>query len=160
MSANVTSYSVSFPTVALEGNPLASAISLTNSDESTRAYANAMMLLPQSSSPWNPETMARPIDSDGTYFLIKCKVWNVSGDSYTPGDVAIWEGNDHGPANVAIPVTLNWQEGKKYIYTFIFGKGAGYDPEGPTPVMVPITYDVTVDDFVNADQDVDLTTVD
>ncbi|MCC8177053.1 MAG: fimbrillin family protein [Bacteroidales bacterium] len=157
---SATSYGVNFPTVALEGDAAASAVSLTNSDETARAYANTMMLLPQSTNAWDPERNARPADSNGTYFLIKCKVWNVSGDRYTPADVAIWEGQDHGAANVAVPVALNWQEGKKYVYTFIFGKGAGYNPNPddptPEPVMVPITFDVTVDDFVNADQDVDL----
>ncbi|MCC8036948.1 MAG: fimbrillin family protein [Bacteroidales bacterium] len=160
LASSASAYSVTFPTVSLSGDATAAAVSLTNSDESAPAYTHTMMLLPQTSTAWDPNTGVRPAESAGTYFLIKCKVWNVAGDRFSPADVAIWEGSDHGASNVAIPVALNWEEGKKYIYTFIFGKGSGYDPDGPTPVMVPITFDVTVDDFVNADQDVDLSTED
>ena len=45
-------------------------------------------------------------------------------------------------------------QGKKYIYTLIFGEGGGYkpepdpdDPDKPEPVLVPITFNVTVDAF-------------
>ena len=48
-----------------------------------------------------------------------------------------------------------WMQGKKYIYTLIFGEGGGYkpdpddpdDPDKPTPVLVPITFTATVDGF-------------
>ena len=55
---------------------------------------------------------------------------------------------------LAIPADFTWEQGKKYIYTFVFGKGnGGYDPDPDpsdpaTPVLVPITFDITVDDFI------------
>ena len=50
-------------------------------------------------------------------------------------------------------MTINWEQGKKYIYTFIFGEGGGYIPDpdpdpNPDPVLIPVTFEVTVDDFV------------
>ena len=72
----------------------------------------------------------------------------VAGDE----DVYLW-GAANTPKKLAIPVAFNWEQGKKYIYTLVFGEGnGGYepDPEDPTPdpVLVPITFTVTVDDFV------------
>lgn len=56
---------------------------------------------------------------------------------------------------------FQWEEGKKYTYTFVFGKGhGGYDPDPedpdpnpddpyvPDPVLVPITFEVSVDEFI------------
>ena len=52
--------------------------------------------------------------------------------------------------------------GKRYVYTLIFGEGGGFNPENPDPenpdpepVLVPITFDVTVDNFVEYPQDLD-----
>jgi hypothetical protein len=65
-----------------------------------------------------------------------------------------------------IPVSFDWEPGKKYIYTFVFGEGnggyeGGEDPDSPTPgvdpVLTPITYTVTVDDFQKGyDKDVEM----
>jgi hypothetical protein len=52
-----------------------------------------------------------------------------------------------------------WKQGKRYVYTLIFGEGGGFnpdpDPENPEPVLVPITFDVTVDNFAEYSQDLD-----
>ena len=77
--------------------------------------------------------------------------------------------DEDGYAYVAIPTSdIKWEQGKKYVYTFIFGEGGGYippvdpeepdtDPEDPgKPVLVPITFQVTVDDFIDGFQDIDM----
>ncbi len=111
----------------------------------------AMLLLPQDRNAWNDVATVKPSEQDGTYFLVNCRIFNVAGTAVDRDeDVCLW-GNkgENGYKKVAIPVGLNWEQGKKYIYTFVFGDGnGGYDPEGPTPVLVPITFNVTVDDFV------------
>lgn len=68
-------------------------------------------------------------------------------------------------AKVAIPVSaITWEQGKKYIYTFIFGEGGGYvppteDDDEPEPVLVPISFTVTVDDFIPVNEiEVDMDT--
>ena len=153
-----TNYAASFSAVALNGDSSAASISLTDTDETGKAWDNVMMLMPQgATAAWDPES-GKPADSTGTYFLVKCKIWNVAGDSHAANDVVLWSDTSGNAADVAIPVSINWEEGKKYVYTFIFGDGnGGYDPEDPKPVLLPITFNVSVDDFVNADnQDIEM----
>lgn len=151
-------YAASFSAVALNGDSSAASLSLTDTDEAGKAWDNVMMLLPQgATAAWDPKN-GKPVDSTGTYFLVKCKIWNVAGDSHTANDVVLWSDASGNAADVAVPVSINWEEGKKYVYTFIFGEGnGGYDPEDPKPVLFPITFDVSVDDFVNVgNQDVEM----
>lgn len=155
-------YDVTFNPVALNGNKTATAVSLTNTDETVKAYDNVMLLLPQETTAWDvnsDEAKGKPADQNGTYFLVKCQIYNVAGTTVDKdNDVCLWGKN--GAEDVAIPVALNWEQGKKYIYTFVFGDGnGGYDPDpddpdpDPTPVLVPITFEVTVDDFEPATEE-------
>lgn len=161
-------YDVTFNAVQLNGSKTATPVSLTNTNETAKAYDKVMLLLPQSSTKWDVGTNAttgKPEDQTGTYFLVKCQIYNVAGTTVNKNtDVCLW-GNG-GAEDVAIPVALNWEQGKKYIYTFVFGDGnGGYDPDPdpddpdpkPTPVLVPITFEVTVDDFVPmGNQDIEM----
>ncbi len=153
-------YSVTFDPVDLNGSTDAEATSLTNTPDTDKEYSsNAMLLLPQESNAWNVSEKKKPAEQDNTYFLVKCRIFNVVGDAVNKAtDVCLWgEGGENGAAkDVAIPVALNWEQGKKYIYTFVFGEGnGGYDPTVPTPVLVPIKFDVQIDEFVPVDnQDV------
>lgn len=155
-------YDVTFNTVQLNGNKTATSVSLTNTDETAKAYGNVMLLLPQETTAWDvnsDEAKGKPADQNGTYFLVKCRIFNVAGNVVdTEKDVCLW--GENGAENVAIPVALTWEQGKKYIYTFVFGDGnGGYDPDpddpdpDPTPVLVPITFEVTVDDFVTVTEE-------
>lgn len=161
-------YDVTFNAVQLNGSKTATSVSLTNTNETAKAYDKVMLLLPQSSTKWDVGTNAttgKSEDQTGTYFLVKCQIYNVAGTTVNKNtDVCLW-GNG-GAEDVAIPVALNWEQGKKYIYTFVFGDGnGGYDPDPdpddpdpkPTPVLVPITFEVTVDDFVPVgNQDIEM----
>lgn len=156
LNGGTTNYPVEFEAVPIPGDN--DVKSLTNTNDTGKEFSsNAMLLLPQTTTAWNPEG-GKPADQNGTYFLVDCKICNVAGTSYNPAtDVVLWDGN------AAIPVAFNWEQGKKYIYTFVFGDGnGGYDPdpEDPTPVLLPITFNVTVDDFVPvANQDVKMETI-
>lgn len=154
-----TDYPVTFTAVPVPGDGAVK--SLTNTNDTGKEFSSkAMLLLPQTTTAWVPATgNAKPENQDGTYFLVDCKICNVAGDAYASDDVVLWD----GPA--AVPVALNWEQGKKYIYTFVFGDGnGGYDPDPtdpnkPNPVLIPITFDVTVDDFVPvANQDIEMET--
>ena len=118
-----------------------------------------MLLLPQTTTAWVPADGNGKPGADtqtGTYFLVNCKIFNVSDasqgyQSTYEGDVCLWDGN------VAIPAAFDWKEGKKYKYTFVLGNGnGGFDPDpdpndpdpDPEPVLTPITFEVTVDDFI------------
>ncbi len=158
-------YPVTFTPVPVPGDGAVK--SLTNTNNTGKEFSsNAMLLLPQTTTAWVPATdNGTPGKQNGTYFLVDCKICNVAGDAYATSDVILWE----GPA--AVPVAFNWEQGKKYIYTFVFGDGnGGYDPDpdpdptpdpdpDPDPVLIPITFEVTVDDFVPvANQDIAMET--
>lgn len=86
----------------------------------------------------NATTQTKP------YFLVSCKI--KDSGVYLWGSAAEYK-------KVAIPVSttnFTWKQGKKYTYTFVFGSGGGYDPENGDPVLVPITFTVTVDAFQSA----------
>lgn len=132
----------------------------------TTENSGELLLMPQELNPW---TVGKDNANDDSYFLVDCQIWD--------GNVQLWPvGNT--TAEVAVPVSaITWEQGKKYIYTFIFGEGGGYvpptDPDDPTPdpdspkpdpdkpqpgdpdkpqpgdpVLVGINFTVTVDDFV------------
>lgn len=161
-------YDVTFNTVELTGSNNAEAKSLTSTSDENKEYnSNALLLLPQENEGWDvsgENAESKPEDQEGTYFLVKCQIWNVadSEQGKQDNDHCLWyEEDENGnkiATNAAIPVKIDWEQGKKYIYTFVFGDGnGGYnpdpdpDPEKPQPVLVPITFEVTVDDFVNVD---------
>lgn len=155
-------YNVDFPKTAVPGtNTL---VSLTTKNDPKKEYnSNAMLLLPQTTSAWSPKTHPDPKkENTGSYLLVDCAIFNVAGDDYTGGDVCLWgeqQGSTWNTKELAIPVAFDWEQGKKYVYTLVFGEGnGGYnpdpedpDPENPEPVLVPITFEITVDDFVPVD---------
>lgn len=118
----------------LTGSSTATATNIT-------ADNGALFLLPQTQTAWVPADNQNPT---GTYFLVNCKIYSVSGSNET----LLWPATETF-AEVAIPVGITWAEGNKYTYTFIFGEGGGYEPGTDDPVLVPITFDVTVDEFVD-----------
>lgn len=174
LTSGSTVYPVDFETVKVEGtNTVVDLTANVTGDNTVKDEfnKNALLLLPQTSSAWNPETVPAPglagNASNGSYFLVNCAIYNVAGYVFDEEkDTPLWGTTDvHEQA--AIPVAINWEQGKKYIYTFIFGEGGGYDPDDPDPedpdkpdpVLIPITFEVTVDDFVevpaqNIDMDV------
>lgn len=107
-------------------------------------WANVMTLMPQKVEAWNPEK--KGTDYNGAYFLLDV----VLNDNGTNG-VQIHKGK------IAIPVNIDWKEGYRYIYTFVFNEGSngGYTPtpDNPQPVLTGISYTVTVDDFIPASAD-------
>lgn len=154
-------YNVDFPKTPVPGtNTL---VALTTKNEDGKEYnSNAMLLLPQKTTAWDPEANPLPgaTGNTGSYLLVDCAIFNVAGDDYADGDVCLWGKLQEGAwttKELAIPVAFDWQQGKKYVYTLVFGEGnGGYDPdpdpdpdpEDPDPVLVPITFEIEVDEFV------------
>lgn len=155
-------YDVDFTKTEVPGNN--TLVSLTTANETGKEYnSNAMLLLPQKTIAWDPEASPLPgaEKNTGSYLLVDCAIFNVAGDDYAEGDdVCLWgepQGSGWTTKELAIPVAFDWEQGKKYVYTLVFGEGnGGYnpdpdpedpDPEDPDPVLVPITFEITVDDF-------------
>ena len=94
-------------------------------------------VLPQTVTP------ASPANWENTYFKIYCLL--------KKDGVAVHNGY------VAVPATAPadaWKEGNKYIYTLTFGKGGGYIPDTENPAIIPISFDITVDEMQDAEQGV------
>ncbi len=86
----------------------------------------------------------------GAYLILTCQIFNVAGASYAGTDIAVWGESEAKDIAVKLPNT-EWEQGKRYVYTFTFtesGNG-GTDPGTGKPVLTPITLSVTVDDFVD-----------
>ena len=161
-----TSYEISFSQpFELNGAKDATAVALDGN------VPSAMMLIPQKTEAWAPATYPAPDveGQTGSYLMVKCVIWNVAGESHSDSDLVIWGAKSEDkytaePAWVAIPAAFDWKEGFKYIYTFIFNNGGGYDPNpdpddpDPQPAIIPIDFEVSVDDFnvVNGDVDLDV----
>lgn len=153
LAAGTAVYGVTFPAAAVKGN--SQIVALTTTDDGAKDgefNANTMLLLPQNTTAWDAKSKLG--DTTGSYFLVNCIIKNVKDGSGVAGDddVYLW-GAANAPKKLAIPVAFNWEQGKKYIYTLVFGEGnGGYEPDPvdptPDPVLVPITFTVTVDDFV------------
>lgn len=173
LTAGTAIYATAFDAVKLNGAKDAEAQSLTDAGDAAADYANTLLLLPQNTTAWEPSTtypVPTTVGQTGSYFLVNCVIYNVKGDVVDlegdDKDVLLWGTEEGGPKEIAIPVAFNWDQGKKYIYTFVFGDGnGGYDPEpepdpdpDPDPVLVPITFNVTVDDFVVVESDIEMET--
>lgn len=159
---NLVEYIVNFDIVKLEGNKNAVVKALTSENDENKEFSSkALLLLPQKTEAWvvkGENVKANPAEQSNSYFLVKCRICNVVGNN-KKDYVQLWGGENEETANIAIPVKFDWKQGKKYIYTFVFGDGnGGYNPNPdpdpkPDPILVPITFDVTVDEFVSEDED-------
>ncbi len=106
---------------------------VTLTDDEGDMLTDALLLMPQSNT-----TEAK--------LKVRCSIYNMAGDSYVSGDVAIF--GEKGTAYLVIDLKeFSWEPGNKYIYTFNFGGNAGGKDEEGNDVLVPISFDVTVDDF-------------
>lgn len=121
--------------------------------------AGNAMLLPQQLTAWDPEGDGAN-SKGGAYISVKLQI--TTADT----GVQIYPFPSNGDCQwAAIPVSTNWEAGKKYIYTLDFTHGAGYvDPHDPTPgtpvLGGPIKFTVTVTDWVDSAQDLDMKTYD
>lgn len=155
LTSGDASYEVNFNAIPVFGN--STVVDLTTANDSGKEFnSQAMLLLPQTTTAWVPSKDSNtPSEKNtGSYFLIDCAIWNVAGTAVDKDtDVQLW-GEGGNTKELSIPVAFTWKQGKKYIYTLVFGQGnGGYDPDpdpddpDPKPVLVPIDFTVSVDDF-------------
>lgn len=114
------------------------------------------MLIPQQLTAWDPDGDA--VNSkEGAYLSVKLQINTVAGAQVYPF------ASDEDCQWAAIPISTNWEAGKKYVYTLDLSNGAGYvdpkDPKPGTPVLGgPIKFTVDVVDWTPSDQDLPMTT--
>lgn len=133
-------------------------------DSKSKVWGKTMLLLPQATNSddvWNTTVAVTPEGdaTTGTYLGVKCKIYNVTTVNGNPVKTPIY-GKD-GYKWALVPIAFNWEQGKKYVYTFLFETGnGGYQPGGDE-VLDDISLTVTVDDFILGEQpdDVKMETV-
>lgn len=148
-------YSVAINALAVAKNNDNTPVDLTiskDTDDNTRDFSKSMLLLPTSSisgtTAWDPEVSG----FNGSYLAVNCQIYNIEGASFNDEtDVLLHDGL------AVIPVEFNWEPGKKYIYTFVFGEGNGGYTPGGEPVLAPVSYQIHVDDFEKvSNKDIDM----
>ena len=96
-----------------------------------------MFLIPQGLTKWdishNIETANAKKES---YLSIECKI-SIDG-SYKLG-------SESGYGTLYVPFGADWQPGKRYVYTLVFG--GGYDADGNT-ILQPINFEPSVEEWV------------
>lgn len=109
----------------------ATAVTMTTNDH--------LILAPQSvaTTAWD-KTAA---DITGSRFAITCKIVDHATN------VVIYDGVAY------LPASFNWQSGKNYTYTFIFGDGAGKTPDGED-ILDYITFIPSVQPWVDQSENV------
>ena len=121
------------------------------------------MLIPQQLVAWTPSS-DKTNTAKGAYLAVKVKIATKAGAQVYPAATGAYDW-------VAIPISNNWEPGKKYVYTLDFSNGAGkVDPEKPTSPVDPsdpfhpgedilggkIKFTVTVDEWTEASTDLPL----
>ncbi len=121
------------------------------------SYSKAMLVLPQSKEAYDAST-----NTDGFYFVLKCCVYNIAGETFNSStDEAIFA-TQAEPKYVAIPADIDWQAGYHYSYQFIFGEGNGGlvledldgDPSDEVALGSFISFDCSIDEFEEEEEEV------
>ena len=116
-------------------------IKVAKTDEVTNISTKGPMLfIPQKLTEWD---LKGNIDATATakqsYLKITCKI-KQSGAYLFGGDTTFDE--------LYVPFGADWQPGKRYIYTLIFG--GGYNAQGQA-ILQPINFKAEVGKWVDAD---------
>lgn len=132
---------------------------LTATPQSLMGPSGNAMLLPQTLTIWNhtgdPDNAAR-----GSYLGVLIEITRKD-NGFRVFPYPDNKGNKEYDW-VSVPLSGTWEQGKKYIYTLDFTNGAGYiDPDGPDPgkpVLGPIQFNVTVNDWIEEDMPTSMAT--
>lgn len=106
-------------------------------DATDISTSTPMFLIPQKLNAWNPLHDINTANTNKeSYLSIECKI--SIGNFYKLG-------SESGYGTLYVPFEADWQPGKRYVYTLIFG--GGYDDQGK-PILTPINFDASTEDWV------------
>lgn len=109
-------------------------ITVTTSKNAVEISDGPMLFVPQKLTKWAvPSTIAAANTAKQSYLKITCKI--KQGGAYLFG-------SDSGYKDLYVPFEADWQPGKRYIYTLIFG--GGYDDDGHQ-ILKPINFEADVE---------------
>lgn len=110
-------------------------IKVSQSNNAADISDGPMLFVPQKLTKWDvSSTIATAKQS---YLMITCKI--KQGGAYLFG-------SDSEYKDLYVPFEADWQPGKRYIYTLIFG--GGYDADG-NPILQPINFEAKAEDWAN-----------
>ena len=114
-------------------------IKVNKTDEVTNISTQGpMLLVPQKLTKWDLSGKTEAADNaKQSYLKITCKI-KQSGAYLFGSDTAFGE--------LYVPFEANWEPGKHYIYTLIFG--GGYDKDGHT-ILKPINFEAETTDWAD-----------
>ena len=95
--------------------------------------------IPQRTQAWNPIVL--PQQSNGCYLLLNCKVGN---------EFTLWGDEKGNSAEAAIPLSVHFLSNPPSVIVLTLAPNCTwYDVRGtsPQPLFVPITFDVSVEDW-------------
>lgn len=121
-------------------------ITVTTCKKAVKISDGPMLFVPQKLTKWAvPSTIAAANTAQQSYLKITCKI--KQGGAYLFG-------SDSGYKDLYVPFEANWQPGKRYIYTLIFG--GGYDDQGQQ-ILMPINFEAETSDWVDdADNNINM----
>lgn len=124
-------------------------ITITQSNNATDISDGPMLFVPQKLTKWTiPSTITAANTAKQSYLKITCKI--KQGGAYLFG-------SDTEYKDLYVPFEADWQPGKRYIYTLIFG--GGYDAQGQA-ILKPINFEAEttkwVDDINNKNNNNDI----
>lgn len=117
----------------------------------TDSSMSQISFIPQTVKAWNPQKI--PTADDGCYLLLNCKIFNILDieKGYQEGkDVMIWGGTDNTPNQVAIPLYLHLEAGRRNsIHIILDDKAPWYniDETTPLPILHIISFTANVKDW-------------
>lgn len=119
----------------------------------------ALMLLPQTVEAADPAA-STPWSQQKAYLKVQCTIFNVAvdEDGVSTTDTMIFGQNtdmgggfirqDYG--TLYIPLSVDWQAGKRYVVNLQFGNGnGGYNQDG-TAALIPLQYNITSANWTEA----------
>lgn len=110
-----------------------------STDATDISSSKPMFLIPQQLNKWDTSHKIEVANTNKeSYLSIECKI--KIGDFYKLGSDAA-----DGYGTLYVPFSANWEPGKRYVYTLIFG--GGYDADGNT-ILQPINFDASVGEWV------------
>ena len=110
-----------------------------------------LTFIPQSNQAWNPSIL--PQNSHQSYLLVNCKIYQIhdTEKGYQEGQEALIWGDEKGNcAELAIPLSVHFLSNQEHSIAIELSTDCTwYNINGsqPIPALVPITFDVSVDDW-------------
>ena len=106
----------------------------------THVFTKSILFVPQKLEKWTTTTEVNA--TNDCYLEISCKI-SIDG-TYPHGTATKFE-------KLYVPFEADWQPGKRYVYTLIFG--GGYTANG-NPVLTPISFEPSVEPWKDENKDI------